>query len=203
MGTLFRIRCEECDSKENVTFDGFVGAVLRDRGAPGVILPDGYLVYRDPKGEVRILPHPIETSALEAAGGSWTSATLDGRILRFTNLICTQCGTLNKTASISDGSLGCSTGLVAAAVVIAVNFYFDNHWWLELTFVWLALIIPQLACGVYVRWRHADKAAKYQFSQCVNCGSEDATTLIDATHEKLPCPKCGRHSVTISIAGKS
>jgi hypothetical protein len=154
--------------------------------------------------ELIVLPHPIESTSLKSADGSWASAALNGRILWFTNLICSGCGEINKTACVRSGGLGCTTGIASGGLMIAVNLLFlKAHWLIELVLFWLALLAPSVACDFYVRNRHSDKAAPYIFSQCTNCGGTDAIPLAAAKDRKLPCARCGRESVEITIAAKS
>jgi hypothetical protein len=204
MGTLFRIRCDQCDTKQNITFDGFAGAAIMHGGVPGDILPQGYLAYVRSEDEIKVLPHPIETLSLEGAGGSWTSATLNGQILSFTNLICTNCGTINTTACVHSGALGCTTGIAAGILMIVANAtVVEAPFLLKLALVWLAFFAPMLVCDFYVRRRHSKKAIPYRFSGCTNCGSEAAIPFAKATKVNLPCRKCGQNTATISFAGKS
>lgn len=88
MGVLYRKPCSDCDSRQNVMFDGFVGAVVTDDASTGDIITAGYLVYLRSPGEQVVLPHPIETATLKGAGGSWTSAMFNRKILQVSNLFC-------------------------------------------------------------------------------------------------------------------
>lgn len=204
MGTLYRKCCENCDTAQNVTYEGFVGAAISDGGKPGDIMSEGYLAYLRTDNDLVTLPHPLEESALEGAGGSWNSATLSGRILSFTNLICTDCGTINTTASVHSGSLGCITGLVAATSTIAATLWLLHfHWLIEVGLVWLAMFGPMFACDFYVRRRYSKNAAPYKFVRCIKCGGDSAIALSSRQNRKLPCEKCGQDSVTLTIAGKS
>ena len=204
MGVLFRITCDTCHSRPNVTFDGFVGAALNDADKPGDIVADGYLAYLTQEGELIVLPHPMESSRLASAGGSWTKSGLNGQILRFTNLICHDCGTINKTAEIHSSGLGCTTGFYAGIATIALNIWlFDLPRWVEFGLFWASLMLPMLLADWYVRRKHSCNAIPYQFTNCVNCNGTDASALTANRNKKLPCVKCGEKSVTISFGGKS
>lgn len=204
MGTLYRKCCENCDSIQNVTFDGFVGAVVSDGGKPGDIMSEGYLAYLRADNDLVTLPHPVEESTLKDAGGSWNSATLSGRILRFTNLICTDCGAINTTASVDSGTLGCITGLVFFASMIAASkWHFNFHWLITVCLGWLAMCGPMLAWSFYLRRRYGKNAVPYKFVRCIKCGGGSAVALRSCQNQNLPCEKCGQNSVTLTIAGRS
>lgn len=204
MGVLYCKSCQHCDTRQNITFAGFVAAVITNRDACGDIIPEDYLAFLRSDHDLVVLPHPLEASSLKGAGGSWNNAVRNGRILRFVNLVCTDCGTINTTAQVHSGGLGCFTGLIAAILAVGANVWLlQLHWTLEFGVVWLALCAPGLACDVYVRRRHANSAAPYQFVGCTNCGGDAAIPLSAAKSRKLPCAKCGQNSVTISYAGKS
>lgn len=210
MGLLYRKYCENCDSQQKVTFDGFAGAVISDNVSSGEVLSEWYLAYLKFNNELIVLPHPVEESTLNSrCGTSMNKATLKGRILSITNLICCSCGTINTTASLKTGtSHGCITGLVLALIMIAVNIWvLDLYWGIEYMLVWLALLAPLLLCGFlgdfYINRRYSQNAMPFKFQNCKNCGSSDAIPLHAAKSRKFMCPKCGEQSVTITIAGRS
>jgi hypothetical protein len=204
MGTLYRKHCENCDLKQNVTFDGFAGAAITEPEEPGDIISGSYLVYLQEEGEPVVLAHPAESSMLHKAGGSWTSATLNGRILRFINLICTDCGTINTTARVDAAGLGCFLGLLTVILAILVNsFLLEVHRHLEFGLVWAAFFGPGITCNWYVRLRHGRNAIPYQFVRCDNCDGNDAIPITASKKRKFPCERCGEKSVTITIAGMS
>lgn len=187
-----------------MAFEGFAGAAVFDNERSGEIVAEGYLAYLRGNDDVVILPHPIEEECLKEAGGSWKSATLDGRILSFMNLLCTECGAINKTADVHASGLGCLTGIAASVLMIVANYWLIHaHWLIELGLVWVALFAPMIACDFFVRRRHADRANPFRFTQCHECGSRKAIPFANAMKRRLPCRRCGRPSVVITIAGKS
>lgn len=204
MGELYCKSCSNCDALQNVTFDGFVGGLITDDAATGEIITADYLVYLKSPDEQVVLPHPIETSILNDAGGSWNDAMLHGKILQISNLICHDCGAMNATARLHTSGLGCTSGLFAAAVAIVMNvFVFDLHSALEYALVWIALIAPTFMADRYVQFRHENNAAPHLFRTCVNCGGTNALPLSASGNAQLPCVECGKESVTITLAGKS
>lgn len=204
MGTLFRITCDHCDTKTNVTFDGFVGAALTEFDKPGEIVSDGYVAYLSPQGKLVVLPHPLESSSLAAAGGSWNRSSLSGRLLRFTNLICLDCGALNKTARIHSAGPGCTLMVpMGIATFVLGDWLLPLPTWIMFTLSWVAAAIPPWIEGTYVNMVHGENAAPYRFQHCVQCGGSKAIPLSDSLKKKLPCPKCGERTISISYAGKS
>lgn len=204
MGVLYRKSCSHCDTRENVTFDGFVGAAINKRELPGQIIAAGHLAYLAPEGNLIVLPHPIEGLALAGAGGKWNSACINGKILSITKLICTDCGTLNSTARVHSGGLGCATGLVAAVLMIAADVWLlQLPLFIEIALVWVALFGPGLIVDSYIRLRYARNAEPFRFRRCENCGGTNAIPLTSNRSQSLPCNQCGQKSVTITFAGKS
>jgi hypothetical protein len=204
MGALSRIRCELCAEPQQVTFEGFAGAVVIGGESTGKIVTEHYLVYLRGNDDLVELPHPIEERSLREAGGAWTTAAREGRILCFTNLLCEDCGANSKTAEISTGALGCTTGLAAGFVAAAANYWLiDLHWLTELGFVYVAMFAPTLACGWYFARRHAERAAPFRFSRCHECGSTRGVSLSAAQKKRFPCRQCGERSVLVTFAGRS
>jgi len=206
MGTLYRKFCPACDgdAETNVTFDGFAGAALANARRGGEIVSDGHVAFIADNGNLVPLPHPIESQALDAAGGKWNDAAIHGRLLYIHNLICADCGTQNTTASLHVGGTGCVAGLVLAAIVIACNiFVFDLHFIIEIIFVWMAMFAPSMLVDRYVRFRYRANAVTHQTDHCANCGGHNLSSLASARKSSIPCPRCTEGTMSIEIAGRS
>ncbi len=206
MGTLYRKYCPACDGSAdiNVTFDGFVGAAIADSQRGGEIVSGGHVAYIADTGELVPLPHPIESDALAAAGGTWTSAAIRGRLIYIHNLICTDCGSDNTTASLHTGGTGCTTGLALAAIAIACNvLLFNFHAVVEMVLIWTALFVPSSIVDRYVRIRYRDNATQHQTTRCAQCGSDNLVSLGSSTKVPLPCPRCNQRTMRITVAGRS
>ena len=206
MGTVYRKFCPVCDGdrKPNVTFDGFAGAVITDSSRGGEIVSAGHVAYIADSGDLVPLPHPIESHALDAAGGTWTDAAIHGRLIYIHNLICADCGTQNTTASLHIGGTGCITGLILAAVAMACNvLVFNFHPIAKIVLVWVALFAPSLLIDRYVRLRYRENAVPHQTKRCTQCGGGKLVSLASAKKNPLPCPRCNQRAMTIEIAGRS
>ena len=206
MGTLYRKFCPPCDgnAETNVTFHGFAGAAITDSRRGGEIVSDGHVAYIADSGDLISLPHPIESHALDAAGGKWTDAAIHGRLIYIHNLICADCGAQNTTASIHTGDTGCVTGLALAGVVIAWNvFVFNFHPIATIIFVWMALFAPSKLIDRYVRMRYHNNVVPHQTKRCIKCGGGKLVSLASAKKDLFPCPQCKQRTMTIEIAGLS
>lgn len=206
MGILYRKFCPTCDgnAKPDVTFDGFAGATLTDSLRGGEIVSGGHLAYIADTGELVPLPHPIESHALHAAGGTWTNAAIHGRLLYIDNVICADCGTQHRTASVHAGPTGCTPGLVLAGITITCNvFLFNFHRTMEIVLVWMATFLPSLIGDRYVRIRYRDNAVPHQTTRCAQCGCGRLVSLGSSTKTPLPCPRCKQRTMRIEIAGLS
>jgi hypothetical protein len=207
MGTLYHKSCTDCDvdREQSVTFNGFAGAVLSGRARGGEIIADGYLAFLNSEGELVPLPHPVEQSTLEQQGETWRRAALNGRLLRIHNPICRDCGRMNSAASLTSiTDAGCLLGVISALVMVAVN-----SWLLKLPsfaeylLFWLALLAPSTAIWIYVWVRFHKSAQRFRFAKCHGCGSRNGISLGRAVGKSLPCNRCGRNTMRISVAGRS
>jgi len=206
MGTLYRRFCStcDCDAETNVAFDGFAGATLTDAGRGGEIVSDGHVAYIADSGGLVPLPHPIESHALDAAGGTWNDAAIHGRLIYIHNLICADCGAQNTTASLHVGGTGCVEGLVLAAIIIACNIFLINfHVVVEIVFVWMAMFAPSILIDRYVRFRYRANAVPHQTNHCDTCGGHNLLPLSSARKSSIPCPRCTGGTMSIEIAGRS
>lgn len=206
MGTLYRKFCPSCDRSDetNSTFDGFAGAALTDTGRGGEIVPEGYVGYIADNGELVPLPHPIESQALNAAGGTWNDAAIHGRLLYIHNLICADRGTQNTTASHHVGGTDCIAALVLASIVLTCNiFLFNLHSLIEIMFVCIAMLAPSTLIDRYVRFRYRANAVLHQNEHCDMCGNENLLSLATAQKSSLPCPRCSVGTMSVKIAGRS
>lgn len=206
MGTLYCKFCPACDGdgETNVTFDGFAGAAVTSSGRGGEIVSEGYVAYIADSGDLVPLPHPIESHALDTAGGTWTDAAIHGRLIYIHNLICADCGTQTTTASLHVGGTGCVAGLVLAAIAITCNiFLFNLHPVVEIILVWMAMFAPSMVIDRYVRFRYRDNAAPHQNGRCVQCGGSNLFSFATARKGPIPCPRCQQNTMTIEIAGRS
>lgn len=206
MGTLYRTFCPSCDgnAQTNVTFDGFVGAVITNSKLGGELVSDGYVAYLAENGDLVPLPHPLESASLETAGATWSDAANHGRLLYIHNLVCTDCGAQHTTASLHTGSAGCGVGLALGAAVIACDvLFFSFHPFIEIMLVWMALVAPSVLIDRYVRFRYRENALPHQTHRCSHCGGVHLVSLGSARKGPLPCPRCGKNTMTIEVAGRS
>lgn len=206
MGTLFRKYCPTCDrdTETNVTFDGFAGAAITNSRQGGEIVSLGYLAYIADDGDLVPLPHPIESCALHAAGATWTRATIHGRLLRITNLICTDCGAQNTTATLDTGGIGCVPSLLLVGIAIACNILvFSFHPIIEAFLVWMAVFTPPWLIDRYVWLRYRGNVRPHQTDRCNLCGGRHVLSLANARNSSLCCPRCKQKTMTIEVAGRS
>ncbi len=206
MGTLYRKFCPACDgdADTNVTFDGFVGAAITNSRRGGEIVSEGHVAYIADNGDLVPLPHPIESDALAAAGGTWDDAAIHGRLLYIHNLICADCGTQNTTASLHVGGAGCVTGLVLAAIMILCNlFLFRLHPIIEIILIWIAMFAPSMLIDRYVRFRYHTNAVPHQTNRCDACSGCKLMPLTFVLKRSVQCPRCRQKTLTIEIAGRS
>lgn len=206
MGTVYRKFCPAChgDAETDVTFDGFAGAVLTHSQRGGEIVSDGYLAYIADSGDLVPLPHPLESRALKAAGGTWTRAEIQGRLIYIHNLICADCGAENTTASLHTGGAGCITGLVLGAVAFACSILlFNLHPIIGIVLAWIAMFAPSFLIDRYVRIRYRDNAVPHQSTRCSQCGGDHLVSLASARRGPFPCPRCHQKTMTIEVAGRS
>lgn len=73
----------------------------------------------------------------------------------------------------------------------------------EVGLVWLALFAPMCVYSLYIRVRYSDNVEPYRLTRCSRCGSGALLPLRKCLGRKLMCPKCGRQSVSVTVAGKS
>lgn len=59
MGVLYRKHCKNCDTSQNVSFDGFVGATVTDN-RPGEIVAAGHAAYIKHDGDRRYLVEIVD-----------------------------------------------------------------------------------------------------------------------------------------------
>lgn len=206
MGTLYRKFCPACDGNAdtNVTFDGFVGAAITNSRSGGEIVSEGHVAYIADNGDLVPLPHPMESEALAAAGGTWGDAAIHGRLLYIHNLICADCGTPNTTASLHVGGEGCGTGLVLAAIMILCNILlFKLHPIIEAMLVCIAMFAPAMLIELYVRFRYHPNVVPHQTNRCVACGGCKLMPLSFVQKRCVPCPRCRQETLTIEIVGRS
>jgi hypothetical protein len=206
MGTLYRKICPACDgdTETNVTFDGFAGAAITNPLRGGEIVSDGYLAYIAGNGDLVQLPHPIESHALKAAGGTWNDAATHGRLLYIHNLICADCGTQNTTASLHVGGVGCGTGLVLGAIAISCNILlFKLHPIAAIIIAWIAMLAPSMLIDRYVRFLYHHNAVPHQATRCSACNGCNLVPLTIVRKRPVPCPRCRQKALTIEIAGRS
>lgn len=206
MGILFRKYCPTCDcnTETNVTFDGFAGAAITDSWQGGEIVSDGHLAYIADDGHLVPLPHPIEGYALHAAGATWTRAAIHGRLIYIGNLICTDCGAQNTTATLHTGGLGCVPGILLAGIAIACNILvFSFHPIIEAFFVWMAAFAPPWLIDRCIWLRYRENAHPYQTDGCSQCGGRRVLSLANARNSSVYCPRCKQKTMTIEVAGRS
>lgn len=205
MGTIYRKYCDKCDadSAQDISFDGFAGAAITNNSEGGKIISEGYLALLNPAGMLIPLPHPIESSALHQQGETWSGATRTGRILRVTNLICSDCGAMNTTADLSASAYGCGFGLILSIGLIAANtWYLKLPVFIASLMIWAGLILPHLMIDAYLRMRFRANVRPFRFKRCT-CGSRKAISIARAGKKLFPCKRCGEKSVRIEIAGRS
>lgn len=213
MPTLYQGICSECGHKTAIMPEWY-GAVLLDEPVTklqgqvaGATLHVQGAIAEATDDRLLVLAHPIEDSILSTTGYSWSDLVWQGRYVVVSNVACRDCGNVFSIRRLGvPGAVGCLPALlVGSACGIAI--------WMSkgsvadglitgFVVLFVALLILELAAGLFVKYRHAARAnALASEKQCPVCQSVNAIR-INRT-KKTPCPACHRRSQTFHLAGIS
>lgn len=200
MPAIYQGKCSRCGYESPSISDVQYGGVIADE--PSTI--KRYAVHPDDE-RVIVLAHPLEQHIIQEHGHSYTSATFQGRYLRFKAYFCKSCGHVYETRQLASASLvfGCFPPLLIA-IIIGVTIG-----WLRASIadgVFAALFATVLAgtlidwlVGVYIRLRYAHRAREFNIGRiCPECGSRRT-----ATGGTLPCPCCHQRLMKVRFVGMS
>ena len=139
MALVYRLQCTQCHESPQVSGD-VAGYVNMDGKKGGRILPGGYLALKRVDGSYACLPHPIESSSLQAEGFTRKQAAREERLFRVTYKICRKCGVIHEEyRHCSDPFAGCLAGIIAfAATLLASKFALGFAWFSSAGFACVA-----------------------------------------------------------------
>lgn len=207
MPTILRLYCEVCDANSDaaVTWDGFAGVSLFNCDGRGKLTSEGYLAYLDSHGKLVPLPHPLEDASLKEQGDTWNRASWDGRLFHVKNVICNQCGTINRSPELNCFTgAGCNLGIALAVVTFIVLKLLTSVFFPILIVASVFLIgIPEWVISKWLKHRYRERIAQLAFRECNCCGSPCAISLHNCIGKSLVCAKCRNKTLRITIAGMS
>lgn len=207
MPTIYRQHCEVCDGQgeSEVTYEGFDGAVITSSQRGGTIIAGHYLAYLDSKGSLVTLPHPNEGSALKEQGDTWFSAIIHGRLFQVTNVVCKQCGSINRSPQLyCSTEYGCIAGIVLAIVTFILLRQLTPIPPQLLGFVsFVGVFVPDALVALWLRFRYRKRVAQLAFKTCGTCGSWNVTSVDNCKSQSMVCSRCQHRTMRISIAGIS
>jgi|SRR5579883_1378260 len=202
MPVIYEGRCSACRAVTARTSDGYL-AVYVDEPASAYAHPD------DP--HLAILAHPGESWILEELGYSYEAAAWGGRLVSVATVFCRGCGQPFEVRRLTAGlgAFGCGGCLAvvagAAGTGVTVGLFVDD--WVGYVAGWatFVLLVTAVESAVvrFVRWRHADRAARVATPEmCPSCGSREYGRP-GALSDVIPCVTCGQRAVRFRAVGKS
>ena len=206
MPAIHQGHCKNCGYRTPRVSEGYK-AVLLDGPA------ETTLRHAD-DDRIVILAHPCEGSRLERIGHTYTSATFQGRLLKYRAYFCRSCGHLYEVSRLgaANFSLGCWPFLAFGLVVGSAG----GLWRTSIIFGLLCSVFAAVLAGSiadalvarHVRSRYADRARELDTERrCPKCGSSKAVSpgqaWLVSFFRRLPCPECKSRSVRIKDVGMS
>jgi hypothetical protein len=196
---IYRKICDVCDRRNKTSED--INNLTSDN--IGETFYEGCLAYINHAGELITLSHPMESHILAKHGETWSSALNNGRIVSIRNIVCLDCGEINKKPTFFYQSTSLMGLLLMIGVLFIQIFYFKSQGIigfsvLIILIAFLSFFIPWL----YVRIRHADRLGPFKFKGCHKCGSKRYMSIRRCSNrKKFPCPRCGGKTATIHKCG--
>jgi hypothetical protein len=205
MPLLYLLHCEQCDAEgdSEITYDGFVGASLIASENGGKIVTSHFVAYLNDEETMIALPHPIESSTLEAQGVTWSQAMFSGRLFGVEIVICQQCGALNHAPKLNTWA-GCLAPIACYAITFSLLRLLTS---IPTEFIAILAMVPMALPDIFVRYwlnsRYRDRVARHTFKGCHRCGSAVARAVEGCVNKRVVCEKCGNQSCHVTVAGIS
>lgn len=199
MGTIYRSRCSNCDA--TATFSGSCLAVQL-----GKIQINSSL----PKGRIVRLRHPGESSRLKKLGFTIGQAALEGRLFRFLQVLCTECGTRFEQRRFVPPHSGLVDCLVPISLATSVAFVAYSAWQNVVlgllafaTSSYVAFSVWGFAINRRRLSRYSRRIAEIEGPvPCPRCDGQNHVPVSSQVRNH-PCSVCGQYTVSVIIWGKS
>jgi predicted Zn-ribbon and HTH transcriptional regulator len=204
MAAIHQAMCAEC-GYESSHFEDCGLAVILDDHSPSY--------FADPENrQIVVLGHPLEDSILQEIGFTYQSASLQGRMMKVTPVVCQDCGTIYQIRRVFSGDnaiglSGCLWVLVISAIIGITVGWMRQSILLGLGTIWLGagLIFGLIDFSIdrFVRWRFKKRVKEFDRSSgCPECSSKRYATST-MFWRRLPCIACGKKAVRIRMTGIS
>jgi len=208
MPSIIRAHCADCDSEGRPTPDwkGFSAYVTEKKPASGRLLASEYLAVLTEGGEIICLPHPLEWARLRSLGYSWFKASVTGRLLEVTPVVCDDCGDLSEQKRIVFrlGYSGCLVEFLPAVGVFILLKKFGGYTaFTALLVACGACFGPWLLLRVVLRLHFKKRQSELAVHECKHCHSHKLLTISQATRLVVVCPRCHLRSMHYEYVGKS
>ncbi len=206
MPTVYRIEFGEGAAESGM--DAALGAAVDSDGrSTGRVVAGEYqaLLIGD---EIRLLPHPLESSTLRAQKQTYLSASLRGMLLRVERRICLRCGhVFDAPRLVFAAAAGCWPVLVASFLAFPLARFglamSTSVSLLTASGVLMAVVALVHGAGaLYVRVRFSDRQASVAQRRCQACGGGDSVSVTSIAGKRVRIGDKGRW-VEVSVAGRS